>query len=93
MAKYIREWDDHIFETEEEAREDCYDSIEWDDIVNTIEYSDTIDWKDTPIIALLKELRRLDSPLFWDIYEATYEGCFDERYYLTGEEEEEENDG
>ena len=145
MAKYLSRLDRQIFETEEEAREDCArhidwehiatadscdqlsftivllkelrrldnplfwkfyeiahdywfrqwyykfngkhpeyapDAIEWDDVANTVEE------KEISTATLLKELQRLNSPLFWAIYEATYEGCFDETYYLTGEEKE-----
>lgn len=85
MAKYIRDWDDHPFETEEAAREDCAISMDWDDIVNAME------WEcEASVVDLLKELARLDSPLFMKIYDTACDYYFEERY-SEAEEEEDEN--
>ena len=84
MSKWVREWDDTDFASEEEAREDAATHIKYEDIENVVNY-------EVSLMDIIKELQRLDSPLFYRLYDSAVEQYFKDNYYEEAEEEEEED--
>ena len=72
------------FDTEEDAREAARERVDFDDVCaqigNDITYED-----------LIKELARLDSPVYYKLLEAAEDQVFEE-YFSTIEAEDEEED-
>ena len=73
MAKWVRSYDDEEFENEEAARDAAAESIDIDDIVNQI-------GNDLTVWDLIEELGRLESPLYYQLYEAAIEAEFNACY-------------
>lgn len=85
MAKWVREWDDADFASEEEAREDAATYVEYEHLEDLVNY-------EVSLIDIIKELQRLESPLFWCLYDSAVEQFFKDNYYETTEEEEDEEE-
>ena len=73
MAKWIRSYDDEKFENEEAARDAAAESIDIDDIADQIE-------NNLMIYDLIRELERLESPLYFKLLEAASETRFNACY-------------
>ena len=85
MSKWVREWDDESFDSEEEAREDAETSVEYEDLENAVNY-------EVSLMDIIEELQRLDSPLFYRLFNSAVEQYFKDNYYEATEEEEEEEE-
>lgn len=73
MARWIRSYDNEEFENEEAARDAVAESIDTDDIVNQI-------GNDLTVWDLIEELGRLESPLYFQLFEAAIEAEFNACY-------------
>lgn len=84
MTKWIYEIDSSEYPSKEAAQEAAREATTMDDVVaqlgNIITYED-----------LLKELARLDSPLFYDLLAAAEEQVFRDYFYEEACDEDEEN--
>ena len=82
MTKWECLIDGSEFDTEEDAREAARERVGFDDVCaqigNDITYED-----------LIKELARLDSPMYYDLLQAAEDQAFEE-YFSTIEEEKDE---
>lgn len=83
MSKWVRDWDDETFDSEERAREDAEISVEYEDLEYLVNY-------EISLTDIIKELQRLESPLFWRLYDEAVEQYFKDNYHEEAEEEEEE---
>lgn len=85
MSKWVCSIDGTEYKTENEAREIALEHVSMDDVEaqigNAITYSD-----------LLRELQRLNSPLYWDLYEAACEEVFEDYFSEVDDDEEEEEE-
>ena len=79
MTRWIRSYDDEELEDEEAAREAAAESVDIYDIVAQVGNELTI-WD------LIKELARLDSPLYYDLLNAAIEQAFED-YFSEVEED------
>lgn len=73
MAKWVRSYDNEEFENEEAAREAAAQSIDIDVIVDQIE-------NNLMIYDLIRELERLESPLYFQLLEEAIEAEFSDFY-------------
>ena len=73
MAKWVRSYDDEEFEDEEAARDAAAQSIDIDDIADQIE-------NNLMIYDLIRELERLESPLYFQLLKAAIEARFNACY-------------
>lgn len=85
MSKWVRDWDDETFNSEDEAREDAATFVEYEHLEDLVNY-------EVSLMDIIKELQRLDSPLFYRLYEEAVEQYFKDNYYEATEEEEEEEE-
>lgn len=85
MSKWVRDWDDETFDSEEEAREDAATNVEYEDLEDLVNY-------EVSLIDIIKELQRLDSPLFYRLFNSAVEQYFKDNYYEATEEEAEEEE-
>lgn len=81
MSKWVLEVTGTEYKTEDEARDAALEYVSIDDVEaqigNAITYSD-----------LLRELARLNSPLYWKLYEAACEQVFED--YISEIDDDEE---
>lgn len=85
MAKWIRSYDCEEFESEEAARDAAAECVDIDDIVAQVG-NELTTWD------LIKELARLDSPLYYDLLDAATEQAFEDYFSEVDDDEEfEEN--
>ena len=81
MAKWICSYDNKEFENEEAAREAAMNIINIDDIVAQVGNKLTT-WD------LIKELARLDSPLYYELFDAATEQILEDYFSEINEDEE-----
>lgn len=85
MSKWVRTYDRAVFNSEEEACEDAELNVDYSDLV------DQVDNGEVSLIEIIKELQKIDSPLFLSLYEEAVEQHFKDFYCAKDEEEEEED--
>lgn len=83
--KFICSIDNSEYENEESAQEAVCNYIDDTDLINQIEIGVEIDLHD-----IINELKRLDSPLYYNLIELAHDQVFEEYFYEEEEEEEEE---
>lgn len=85
MSKWVCSIDCTEYKTEDEAREIVFEHVSMDDVEaqigNSITYSD-----------LLRELQRLNSPLYQELCEAACEQVFEDYFSEVDDDEEEEEE-
>lgn len=74
-----------IYDTEEKARDAIIEQIDDFDIIDTAEFEYTTE-------DFIKELARLESPMYFKLVDKTIERLFDEYIADVDEEEEEEDE-
>jgi hypothetical protein len=85
MSKWVLAITETEYKTEEDARDAALEYISFDDVEAQI--GNSITYRD-----LLQELARLDSPLYWRLYEAACEEVFEDYIYEIDDDEEEEEE-
>lgn len=85
MSKWVWYWDDETFESEEKAREDVKLNVGYENLKDQVDY-------EISLLDIIHELQRLDSPLFWRLYEKTVDAYFEDFYYEIYDEDEEEEE-
>ena len=81
MSKWVRDWDDADFASEEEAREDAATYVEYENLENAVDY-------EISLMDIIKELQRLESPLFDRLCDSAVEQYFKDNYHEEQEEDE-----
>ena len=84
MAKWIRSYDCKEFDSEKAARDAAAELIYINDIVAQVG-NELTTWD------LIKELARLDSPLYYSLLDAAIEQAFEDYFSEVDEKEFEEN--
>lgn len=83
MNKWICEIDNQEYESEEEARIAALNYIDICDFERAIECGESVSFTD-----IIKELSRLDSPLYYKLLEEIQETIFHDYFYEESEEDE-----
>ena len=83
MTKWICQLDSQEYESEEAARDAAYEHIDICDFGESIEYGGVVTLAD-----VVRELQRLDSPLYYKLLEDVQERIFRDYFY---EEEDDED--
>lgn len=83
MSKWVCEIDGQEYESEEEAREGVLDYIDTCDFERAIEYGRSVCFAD-----IIRELSRLDSPLYYKLLEEVQETIFHDYFCEESEEDE-----
>lgn len=86
MTKWICQIDNQEYNSEEAARDAVYEYIDTYDFEQTIGANETITLDD-----IIKELQRLDSPLYYKMLEEVEERIFQDYFYKVEDDEEEED--
>lgn len=83
MSKWVCQIDNQEYESEEEARDAVLDYITTCDFEQAIECGESVSFAD-----IIKELSRLDSPLYYKLLEEVQETIFHDYFYEESEEDE-----
>lgn len=83
MSKWVCEIDGREYESEEEAREGVLDYINIYDFKEVMENGGSVSFGD-----IIKELQRLESPLYYKLLEEVEETTFQDYFYEESEEDE-----
>lgn len=83
MSKWICEIDGREYKSEEEAQEGALDYIDICDFEQAIKYDESVTFSD-----IIKELQRLESPLYYRLLEEVQETIFHDYFYEESEEDE-----
>lgn len=83
MSKWICEIDGREYESEEEAREGVLDYINIYDFKEVMENGGSVSFGD-----IIKELQRLESPLYYKLLEEVEETTFQDYFCEESEEDE-----
>ena len=83
MIKWECLIDGSEFDTEEAARDAARENVDFDDVCAQI--GNVITCED-----LIKELARLDSPIYYDLLQAAEDQVFEEYFAITEDDEEDE---
>lgn len=87
MTKWICQLDSQEYNSEEAARDAAYDYIDTCDFEQSIECGEVVTLAD-----IIKELQRLDSPLYYKLLEEVHERIFHDYFYEEAADDEEEED-
>ena len=82
MSKWICEIDSQEYESEEEARNAAFIYIDTCDFEQAVEYGGSVTFAD-----IIKELQRLESPLYYQLLEEIQETIFHDYFYEETEDE------
>lgn len=85
MGKWIRSYDSEEFDSEEAARDAAAECVDIDDIVAQVD-NELTTWD------LIKELERLNSPLYYDLCDKAIEQVLEDCFFEIEEDEEEEEE-
>lgn len=83
MSKWICQIDSQEYNSEEEARDAVLDYIDTCDFERAIECGESVTFSD-----IIKELQRLESPLYYRLLEEVQETIFHDYFYEESEEDE-----
>lgn len=87
MTKWICQIDNQEYNSEEAAQDAAYEYICTYDFKQVIGANETITLDD-----IIKELQRLDSPLYYKLLEEIEERIFQDYFYEVSDDEEEDNE-
>lgn len=82
MTKWVCQIDSQEYASEEAARNAAYDYIDTCDFEQSIEYDEVVTLAD-----IIKELQRLDSPLYYKLLEEVHERIFRDYFYEVADDE------
>ena len=82
MTKWICQLDNQEYESEEAARDAVYEHIDTCDFEESIQYGGAVTLAD-----IVKELQRLDSPLYYKLLEEVQERIFRDYFYEVADDE------
>lgn len=82
MSKWICQIDNQEYESEEEARDAVFAYIDTCDFERAVECGGAVTFSD-----IIKELRRLESPLYYQLLEEIEETIFHDYFYEEAEDE------
>lgn len=82
MTKWICQLDNQEFDSEEAAQDATLDYIDTCDFEESIEYGGAVTLAD-----IIKELQRLDSPLYYKLLEEVQERIFRDYFYEVAADE------
>lgn len=82
MTKWICQLDGQEYASEEAARDAAFEHIDTCDFEESIEYGGTVTLAD-----IIKELKRLDSPLYYKLLEEAHERIFRDYFYEVADNE------
>ena len=85
MSKWVFEVTNTEYKTEDEARDAALEYVSMDDVEAQI--GNALTYRD-----LLQELQRLDSPLYWKLYEAACDQVFEDYISEIDDDDEEEEE-
>ena len=85
MSKWVLAITETEYKTEEDARDAALEYVSFDDVEAQI--GNSITYRD-----LLQELQRLDSPLYWKLYEAARDQVFEDYISEIDDDDEEEEE-
>lgn len=83
MSKWVCQIDGREYESEEEARIAVLNHINTCDFKQAIEYGGSVCFAD-----IIRELQRLESPLYYKLLEEVQETIFHDYFYEESEEDE-----
>lgn len=83
MSKWICQIDGQEYNSEEEAQNAALDHINICDFEQALEYDGLVTFSD-----IIKELQRLESPLYYRLLEEVQERIFQDYFYEESEEDE-----
>lgn len=82
MTKWICQFDNQEYNSEEAARDAAFDYIDTCDFEQVIEENGAIIFDD-----IIEELKRLDSPLYYKLLEKAHERIFQDYFYEEADDE------